>query len=76
MTAREQLRNEIDELTEDEAHAALAAVADRRFIARHGAAPIDDEADDDPATLAEARAEADRGETIPLSQLRRELLES
>ncbi len=51
----------------------LAVLASRRLIALHQAAPIDDEPEDEPDALAEARAQARRGETVSLAEARREL---
>jgi len=39
----------------------------------HQAAPIDDEPEDEPGELAEARGQARRGETVSLAEARREL---
>ncbi|MCW3009857.1 MAG: hypothetical protein JWO90_261 [Solirubrobacterales bacterium] len=73
MTAREQLREQVDRLTEAEARDALAVLARHRFEALHRDAPIDDEDDDDAAETAAAIEQADRGETISLADLRAEL---
>lgn len=77
MTAKEQLRERVEQLTEDEAAEALRLL-DRRTDALTRVlddAPLDDE----PATAEEeaavqvARDEIARGETITLEQLRAEL---
>lgn len=52
------------EMRLDEARASTSAVE-----AFHAAAPIDDEPDDDPADLAEARLQAARGDTVSLADL-------
>lgn len=39
----------------------------------HANAPADDEADDDPVVLAEARADIAAGRTVPLADVLREL---
>lgn len=80
MTAKEQLRERIDELTEAEAADTLDYLARRReprdalteFLDQ---APIDDEpvSDEEERAVQEARDEIARGQTISLEQLKREL---
>lgn len=73
MTAREQLREQVDRLTEDEARDALVILAQHRFEALHRDAPVDDEPFEDSAETAAAIEQADRGETVSLAELRAEL---
>lgn len=73
MTAREQLREQVEGLSEEQAQDVLAVLASRRLIALHQAAPVDDEPDDDPSELAEAYEQVRRGETVSLADARREL---
>ncbi len=73
MTAREQLREQVEALSEEQARELLAVLASRRLIAWHQAAPVDDEPEDGPDELAEARGHARRGETVSLAAARREL---
>lgn len=73
MTAREQLREQVERLTEDEARDALLVLARNRFDALHRDAPQDDEPFEDSAETAASNDQADRGETVPLGQLRAEL---
>jgi len=79
MTAKEQLRHAIDELTEAEAADTLDYLARRQhrdaltvFLDQ---APIDDEptTEEEERAVQEAREEVARGETISLEQLKREL---
>jgi hypothetical protein len=79
MTAKEQLHELVDELTEPEANRALVLVKKEhedpllRAIAN---APEDDEpwTDEDEAAMAEVRADDAAGvPTIPLEQVMREL---
>jgi len=80
MTAKEQLRHAIDELTEAEAADTLDYLVARRqhrdaltvFLDQ---APVDDEpvTDEEERAVQEARDEIARGETIPLDQLERGL---
>jgi len=80
MTAKQQLRQRIDELTEAEAADTLDYLA-RRVEPRDALtefldqAPIDDEpvSDEEERAVQEARDEIARGETISLEQLKREL---
>jgi len=73
VTAREQLREQVEGLSEEQAQDVLAMLASRRLIALHQAAPVDDETDDESNELAEARGQARRGETVSLTDARREL---
>jgi len=76
MTAKEQLRDRIESLTEEEAADAL------RLLDRRGDplsvlldnAPLDDEptTPEEEAGVAEARAEIARGEVISAEEIRRE----
>jgi len=79
MTAKQQLRERIDELTEAEAADTLDYLARRQrrdaltvFLDQ---APIDDEptTEEEERAVQEAREEVARGETISLEQLKREL---
>lgn len=80
MTAKEQLRQTVDELTEAEAADTLDYLARRRqprdalgeFLDQ---APLDDEpvSDEEERAVQLARDEIARGETISLEQLKREL---
>lgn len=79
VTAKEQLRDRVERLSEDEARRALRALETslggdpvRAFF---DAAPLDDEpvSAEEDAAVAEARAEAERGETVSLEQARRQL---
>lgn len=79
MTAKEQLHNRVEHLSEDEAREALSLLEARlghdpvRSFFDH--APLDDEpvSADEDAAVAEARGEVERGETISLEEARREL---
>jgi hypothetical protein len=79
MTAKDKLRQAVEELTELEAEQTLAFIARRRerdpVIEAFENAPIDDEpfTDDDERALEEARAEHRRGETYTLDEIRNEL---
>jgi hypothetical protein len=73
VTAREQLREQVEGLSEEQARDVLAVLASRRLIALHQAAPVDDEPDDELGELAEARGQARRGETVSLADAHREL---
>lgn len=79
MTARQQLRERIDELTEAEAAETLDYLARRErpdalteFLDQ---APLDDEpvTEEEERAVQEARDEIARGETVSLEQLKREL---
>ena len=79
MTAKQQLRERIDELTEAEAADTLDYLARRQrrdaltvFLDQ---APIDDEptTEEEERAVQEAREEVARGETISLEQLKRDL---
>jgi hypothetical protein len=78
MTAKEHLHQLIDELTEQDAEAALVIVERRRddpMLHALASAPLDDEpteADED-AGAAEALAAYRRGEAVSSEQLRAEL---
>jgi hypothetical protein len=80
MTAKEKLRRAIEDLSEPEAEDALGYIEQRRrrrdpLIELLDNAPADDEptTPEEEEAVSEARAELERGETIPLEQLRREL---
>jgi len=73
VTALEQLREQVEGLSEEQARDVLAVLASRRLVAIHQAAPADDEPDDDPSELVEARGQARSGETVSLADARREL---
>jgi hypothetical protein len=73
VTAREQLLEQVEVLSEEQARDVLALLASRRLVALHQAAPQDDEPDDDPSELAEARDQVRRGDTVSLADARREL---
>ncbi|MBA3747017.1 MAG: hypothetical protein H0W96_05925 [Solirubrobacterales bacterium] len=75
MTAREQLREQVEALSEEQARDVLTVLASRRLLAIHRAAPVDEEPEDDPSELLDARDQARRGETLSLAQARRELLD-
>lgn len=80
MTAKEKLRQTVEQLSEEDAREALRYLDERRrrdaVIDFLDNAP---EGQDEPLSpeeeegLREARAQAERGETIPLEELRREL---
>ena len=78
MTAKERLRNLIEELSEEEAATALPIVERRRvdtMLQALAAAPSDDEestADEDAASR-DALSEYKRGEAISPDQLKRDL---
>lgn len=78
MTAKDKLRQAVEELTELEAEEAHAFIAQRRerdpIIEAFENAPLDDEplTDEDERALDEARAAYRRGETVPLDQIRDE----
>lgn len=72
MTAREQLREQVEGLSEEQARDVLAVLASRRLVALHQAAPVDEELGE----LAEARGQARRGETVSLADARRELFDA
>ncbi len=79
MTAKEKLREAIEQLSEAEARETLRHLAHREprdpLIEFLDTAPEDEEptTPDEEEGLREARAQAERGETIPLEELRREL---
>lgn len=76
MTAKEQLRERIEALTEDEAVETLRLLDLRTdpLIAAFRDAPLDDEplTAEDERALAESRAEYRRGEGVPLDEIRHE----
>ena len=79
MTAKDKLRQAVDQLTELETEETLAFIARRRdrdpVVQAFENAPIDDEpfTEDDERALEEARADHRRGETFTLDEIRREL---
>lgn len=79
MTAKDKLRQAVEELSELEAEDALAYIARRRerdpVLDAFDKAPLDDEpvTDEDEQALAESREAYRRGETYTIDQLRREL---
>ena len=78
MTAKEQLRNLVDTLSEEEAATTLIVVERRRddaMLQALAAAPLDDEetTDEEDRSARDAIAEYHRGETISSDQLKREL---
>lgn len=76
MTAKEELRERIEELTEEEANEALRLLDMRSdpVIAAFRDAPLDDEpwSEDDEAAAAEGRADLAAGRTVPLDEALRE----
>jgi hypothetical protein len=77
MTAKEQLRDVIDALSEDEARDALRYLEVRRVdpvLAAFLAAPLDGEpvTEEEERSVAEARAEYRRGESVPRDEIRHE----
>lgn len=78
MTAKEQLRERIETLTEHEAERTLRLLDDLRedpVIAAFRDAPQDDEAwtEEDEAAAAEGRADVRAGRTVSLDEAMREL---
>ena len=79
MTAKEELRQLVDELSEVEAAEALDLLAARRgrdaLSEVLDNAPLDDEpvSEEEERAVQQAREEIARGETISLDQLKREL---
>ena len=77
MTAKEQLRQRIEQLTEDEAAETLRLLDQRTDALTRllDDAPLDDEPTtaEEEAAVQVARDEVARGETITLEQLRAEL---
>jgi hypothetical protein len=78
MTTKERLHQLVDELSEQEAEAALVIVERRRddpMLHALASAPIDDEPSDaeEAASAAEALAAYRRGEGVSTEQLRDEL---
>jgi len=78
MTAKEKLHQTVDELSELEAEKVLEIIARRRdrdpVLGFFEDAPEDDEplTDEERASLNEARAEYERGESVPLDEFMRE----
>ena len=79
MTAKDKLRQAVDELTELEAEETLAFIASRRerdpIVEAFENAPLDDEpfTEEDERALEDGREAYRRGETFTLDELRREL---
>ncbi|MHB8471212.1 MAG: hypothetical protein ACYDCH_15890 [Gaiellaceae bacterium] len=78
MTAKERLRNLVEDLSEEEAAAALPIVERRRIdpmLQALAAAPSDDEEStpDEDATARDALVEYERGEAISSDELKRDL---
>jgi len=78
MTTKERLHQLVDELSEQEAEAALVIVERRRddpILHALASAPIDDEPSDpeEDASAAEALAAYRRGDAVSTEQLRGEL---
>lgn len=78
MTAKERLRNLVEELSEEEAASALVVVERRRadpMLQALAAAPPDDEEStpDEDATAREALAAYQRGESFAPDELKRDL---
>lgn len=80
MTAKENLRHVIEELSEAEAQDALGFIAQRRggrdaLSALLDTAPMDDEptTPDEDAGVREARAELARGEVFSAEEIKREI---
>ena len=82
MTTRDELHRLIEDLPECDLHMAELLIKwrhelrDDPLLLTLATAPLDDEPDDPPeeeALTQEARKQADRGELIPLEEIRREL---
>jgi hypothetical protein len=77
VTAKEKLREAVEQLSEEEARDALRYLAERSdpLMELLDDAPEDEEplTPEEYEGLREARAQAERGETVPLDELRREL---
>ena len=77
VTAKQKLREAIEQLSEEEARDALRYLAERSdpLMELLDDAPEDEEplTPEEEEGLREARAQAERGETVPLDELRREL---
>jgi hypothetical protein len=79
MTAKEKLRQAVEDLSELEAEDTLAFIARRRerdpVLEAFENAPIDDEpfTEEDERAIEEAREAYRRGETYTLEEIRREL---
>lgn len=80
MTAKEKLREAVEELSEHQAAETLDYIANRRAGQRDAlsvlldGAPLDDEpsSSDEEEGVGEARGEIARGEIIPADEIRRE----
>jgi hypothetical protein len=76
MTAKQQLRERIETLTEREAERTLRLLDDLRdpLTKLLAEAPVDDEpvTPEEQAGVADARAEIERGELISADEIRRE----
>lgn len=77
MTAKEQLHELVDELSEPEAKRALSLVKKERedpVIAAFRDAPEDDEpwTEEDEAAVAEGRADIAAGRTVSMEEVKRE----
>jgi hypothetical protein len=77
MSAKDDLRVAVEQLSEDEAEHVLLVVRRLQAIAAWDAAPVDDEeeTDEERALVAEARADVATGRTIPWSEVKRRLHE-
>lgn len=78
MTAKEKLRERVEQLTEEEAEAALALVErglDDPLAVRLARAPLEDEeiSPEEEAAAAEGRADIAAGRTVPLDEVMREI---
>jgi hypothetical protein len=78
MTTKERLHKLVDDLSEQEAEAALVIVERRRddpMLSALASAPIDDESSDadEDASAAEALAAYRRGEAVSAEEMRAEL---
>jgi len=79
MTTKERLHRAVDAMSEEEAADALDYLASRGrdpLAQRLDAAPLDDEplTDEERESLREAREDFAAGRTVPMENLRRELL--
>lgn len=79
MTAKEKLRRLVEDLSEQEAEAALVHIERGRgrdpMLDLLDGAPLDDEpaSDEEEAGVREAKADIERGEVFSAEQIRREL---
>jgi len=75
MTAKDELRAAVEELSDSEAEQVLVMVRRLRAIAAWDAAPPDDEeeTEEERQAVAKARAELAAGQGIPWEQVRRRL---